>query len=201
MKKRFLKTIRDAIEKQYPNYTNDKLDEIMYGVEGIYLTFTKTIIIFALAFILGIAKELLFLLLAFNFIRLFAFGMHADNSLTCLVFSSALFLTGAFASKYINLDLNIIYILYIVILIIIAIFAPADTVKRPLIKKNKRIRFKVLSIVTIILYFIITIYTKNQYITNYLIFGLIIECILILPITYKLFDMPYNNYKTYKNKV
>lgn len=201
MKKRFLKTIRDAIEKQYPNYTNDKLDEIMYGVEGIYLTFTKTIIIFALAFILGIAKELLFLLLAFNFIRLFAFGMHADNSLTCLVFSSALFLTGAFASKYINLDLNIICILYIVILIIIAIFAPADTVKRPLIKKNKRIRFKVLSIVTIILYFIITIYTKNQYITNYLIFGLIIECILILPITYKLFDMPYNNYKTYKNKV
>lgn len=197
MKKRFLKTIRDAIEKQYPNYTNDKLDEIMYGVEGIYLTFTKTIIIFALAFILGIAKELLFLLLAFNFIRLFAFGMHADNSLTCLVFSSALFLTGAFASKYINLDLNIICILYIVILIIIAIFAPADTVKRPLIKKNKRIRFKVLSIVTIILYFIITIYTKNQYITNYLIFGLIIECILILPTTYKIFKMPYKNYKTY----
>ncbi len=197
MKKRFLKKIRSAIKKQYPNYTNDKLDEIMYGVEGLYLTFTKTIIIFALAFLFGIAKELLFLLLAFNFIRLFAFGMHADNSLTCLIFSSLLFLTGAFASKYIDLDLNIIYVLYILILIIISIFSPADTVKRPLIKRKKRIRFKILSIITTVLYFIITINTKNQCIINYLLFGLIIECILILPITYKIFKMPYKNYKTY----
>ncbi len=197
MKKRFLKNIRNAIIKQYPDYDNDKVDEIMYGVEGIYLTFTKTIIIFTLAFLLGIAKELLFLLLAFNFIRLFAFGMHADNSLTCLIFSSFLFLSGSFVSKYINLDQNIIYVLYILILIIISIFSPADTVKRPLLKRKKRIRFKILSIITTILYFILTIYTKNQYITNYLLFGLIIECILILPTTYMLFKMPYKNYKTY----
>ena len=52
MKKRLLNSIRIAIKKQYPSYSNDKMDEIMYGIEGIYLTITKTIVIFILAFIL-----------------------------------------------------------------------------------------------------------------------------------------------------
>ena len=124
---------------------NDKIDEIMYGVEGIYLTITKTIIIFLLAFILGIAKELFFLLLAFNFIRLFAFGMHMDKSLSCLVFSSTLFIISTFICKYISMNNLALYILYSIIFIMIILYAPADTVKRPLIRKNKRQKFKLLS--------------------------------------------------------
>jgi len=72
MKKRFLSKIKNNIIKQYPNYPKEKIDEIMYGIEGIYMLITKTIIIFILAMILGIFKELLYLLISFNFIRLFA---------------------------------------------------------------------------------------------------------------------------------
>ena len=133
MKKKILDSIRKSIVKQYPNYDKDKIDEIMYGLEGIYLTITKTIIIFIIAFILGIQKELLFLLLAFNFIRLFAFGMHANNSITCLIFSSSLFLGGSAAIKYININNYILYFLFLISFILICIFAPSDTVKRPLI--------------------------------------------------------------------
>ena len=60
MKKRFLTKIKKDIEKQYPNYSNEKIEEIMYGVEGIYLTISKTIVIFTLALIFGIFKELIF---------------------------------------------------------------------------------------------------------------------------------------------
>lgn len=197
MKKYFLTSTKNAIKKQYPNYSNDKVDEIMYGIEGIYLTITKTIIIFLLAFLLGIAKELAFLLLTFNFIRLFAFGMHADKSWICLVFSSTIFISGAFICKYITINKEILYLLYIVALIIIAIYSPADTVKRPLVKKKKRIRFKTLSILVTIIYFIISLFLTDNTIINYLIIGLLIECILIIPITYKLFKMPYKNYKKY----
>lgn len=197
MKKRFLNSIRNSIKKQYPNYSNDKIDEIMYGVEGIYLTITKTIIIFALAFLFKIAKELLFLLIAFNFIRLFAFGMHANNSITCLIFSSLVFIGGAFICKYLTISKPVLYALYLFSLIIISIYSPADTVKRPLIKKKKRIRFKILSILTVIIYAIISLFIKDNQIINYLIIGLLIECILISPITYKIFKMPYRNYKNY----
>ena len=197
MKKRFLNVIRNSIKKQYPNYSEGKLDEIMYGVEGIYLTITKMIIIFICAFMLGVAKELLLLLIAFNFIRLFAFGMHADKSWICLLFSGLLFLSGAVLAKNIVINKPILYILYLISFILVAIYAPADTVKRPLIKKKKRIRFKILSVIVVICYFIITLLITNNLIINVLIFGLIIECILISPFTYKAFKMPYRNYKNY----
>ena len=197
MKKRFLNSIRTKIKDKYPNYDSDKINEIMYGIEGVYLTVTKTIIIFTMAFILGIAKNLLFLLIAFNFIRLFAFGMHADNSFVCLLFSSSLFLGSAFLCKTLTINTNILYILYLILFLIFIIYSPADTVKRPLIKKGKRIRFKVLSSLIVFVYFSLTFIVKNNYFTNYLVFGLLIEGILILPITYKLFKMPYKNYKSY----
>ena len=197
MKKRILSYFKNKIIKKYPDYSKDKIDEIMYGLEGIYLTITKTIIIFLIAWILGIAKELLFLLISFNIIRLFAFGMHADNSTTCLLFSSIIFLSSAAICKYVTLNITLIYIIYSIILIIIIKYAPADTVKRPLINKKKKRIWKILSILTTIIFFITTLIINNNIIINYLLFGLIIECILILPITYKMFKMPYNNYKNY----
>lgn len=197
MKKLFLKKIRTAIKKQYPNYNDDKIDEIMYGIEGLYLTFTKTVVICIIALILGILKELICLLVSFNFIRFFAFGMHASKSSICLIFSSLLFIIFSILCKYIVLPKYLLYILYLLALAIISIYAPADTVKRPLIKRKKRIKFKILSIMVVIIYFILTLVFKNNLLINSLIFGLLIECILINPITYKAFKMPYKNYITY----
>ena len=77
------------------------------------------------------------------------------------------------------------------------LYAPADTVKRPLINKKKRMRFKILSILVTIIYFILTILIDNNIFTNSLLIGLLISCILILPITYKAFKMPYRNYINY----
>lgn len=197
MKKLFLKKIRTAIKKQYPNYNDDKIDEIMYGIEGLYLTFTKTVVICIIALILGILKELICLLVSFNFIRFFAFGMHASKSSICLIFSSLVFIIFSILCKYIVLPKYLLYILYLLALAIISIYAPADTVKRPLIKRKKRIKFKILSIMVVIIYFILTLVSKNNLFINSLIFGLLIECILINPITYKAFKMPYKNYITY----
>lgn len=197
MKNYFLKKIRKEIVKQYPKYSKDKVDEIMYGVEGIYLTITKTIIISLIALILGVFKELIFLLISFNFIRLFAFGMHANKSWICLLFSSTLFLGGAYLCKILIIPKNILITLFLIVLLIISIYAPSDTVKRPLIKKKRRIIFKILSITVVIIYFILTLIIKNNLFINAVIIGLIIECILILPTTYMIFKMPYKNYKSY----
>ena len=52
MKKKFLKFSLDAISSN-GNYDDVKLEEIAYGLETIYLTVTKLIVIFGLAFILA----------------------------------------------------------------------------------------------------------------------------------------------------
>ena len=107
MKKRFLEFSMNNIKKKYPNYDEDKLDEIAYGLEAIYLTFTKTIIIFALAFILGIFKDMLLLLIFYNIIRTTAFGMHAKKSIHCLIISSIMFIGGGLLCKYVDINIYV----------------------------------------------------------------------------------------------
>lgn len=197
MKKRFLNYIKIKIKNKYPKYNDSKIAEIMYGIEGIYLTFTKTLIIFILALILKIYKELFFLLIAFNFIRLFAFGVHAEKSKDCLISSTSIFILASYLCKYIIISNYTLVYLYFLSFIIILIYSPADTKKRPLINKNKRLKFKILSCLVIIIYFVISMLINNILIKNCLIIGVLIECILVLPITYKIFRVPYKNYVNY----
>ena len=77
-------------------------------------------------------------------------------------------------------------------------YAPADTEKRPLINKKKRIIYKVLTLVITFIYLVISLILKNQTIINALYLSTILETIQILPITYKLYGVRYNNYKNYK---
>lgn len=197
MKKYVLNKIEKAIRKQYASYDEDKIEVIMYGIEGLYITITKCIIIFSIALILGIFKELLLLLLFFNLIRLFAFGMHAPNGTVCLVISALLFIGITYLVSFIKIPLYILITIYIFALISMILFSPADTVKRPLIKRKKRILYKTLSIIITISYFVLCILLKDKTLINSMTFGLLIECILINPITYKVFKLPYNNYKNY----
>ena len=125
MKKKFLNYMRKELQKKYQD--KDKIDRLMYGIEGLYLTVTKAIIIFCCAFALGIFKELIILLLTYNFVRLFAFGMHASKSWHCLMFSLTVFILGAYICKVLVIPRSILYILYGISLFIFIIFSPSDT--------------------------------------------------------------------------
>ena len=76
MKNYVLDNAINIINKKY-NYDDIKIEKLRYGLEGIYLTITKAIVIFSIALILGIFKELLVFLLFFNILRFSAFGIHA----------------------------------------------------------------------------------------------------------------------------
>ena len=88
--------------------------------------------------------------------------------------------------------MNILSVLFLVIL---AIYAPADTEKRPIYNKKKRNIYKLLTIIISTIYVLFIIFSKNIYMKNILFYSLLNQVILILPITYKLFGVQYNNYK------
>ena len=80
MKTLFLDSTLSFITK-YKNYTDEEVSELRYGLEGIYLTITKLVIVVALAIILNIFKQVVSLLILFNIIRylhsyLFHNNMH-----------------------------------------------------------------------------------------------------------------------------
>ena len=197
MKKKFLTFSINKI-KEKGKYTDEKLEEIEYGLETIYLTVTKLIIIFGVAFILGIVKETIVLLICYNLIRSSAYGLHASKSIYCLISSLLLFIGGVYVSIYLSsIPLYIKIVLGLLSIIMIIKYAPADTVKRPLINAKKRKRFKIISITKSIIYLLLIIYFDKMQLSGFLLVGLVEAIIMIHPLVYKIFNLPYNNYKNY----
>jgi len=198
MKEKLLNYCMNTVKNKYPEYDEERLEIIAYGLEGLYLTFSKVIFIFGLAIILKIFKNVLLLLLFYNIIRFTAFGMHAKKSWHCLVMSTSMFIGGVYLCEYLELTLTIKIILSIICILLIARYAPADTEKRPIINKKRRKIYKIFSVISAGLFSIFIVIFSENIISNYLLFSMIFATLMILPISYKIFDLPYDNYKTYK---
>jgi len=75
--------------------------------------------------------------------------------------------------------------------------SPADTKKRPIINKSKRLRHKILATITAIIYTILSITIKDNFLANCFLMSILLIDIMISPITYHIFKLPYNNYLNY----
>lgn len=198
MKQLIIGNCLKLINDYNPDIEKKQIDKIKYGLEGLYLTFTKLIVITSIAIILGILREYIILLLTFNGIRLFSFGVHAKKSSHCLISSLLFFLTFPIICKNIQIPIICKEIIFLPLIILIGLFSPADTEKRPLKRKKRRLIYKVLSIIIATIYMTLSLIIKDNTLSNCLIFALVIQIIIILPITYKIFGVPYNNYKKYE---
>ena len=152
--------------KKKGNYSEEKLAEIKYGLSTLYINITKTIVIFTLDYFLGIIKELLLILLFYGLLRLTGFGLHAKKSWQCWIGSLFTFLLLPFLVKALTINIYIRIIISILSIIFIAIYAPADTEKRPLIRKNRRILYKIICTITAIILTIYSFHIKNTLIQN-----------------------------------
>lgn len=194
MKTLFINKTMQFLSK-YQDYSEDEKEKLSYGLEGIYLTYTKMIIILALALILDMFIEVIGILFFFNIIRYFGFGVHAGKSSECLISSILSFIVLPYILLNININNLAIIIISIICIIDLLIFAPADTVKRPFKNKKKRLIRKILTLITAFIYVIFALIIESDIISKLLIISLIIEAIMVNPITYKLLKQPFNNYK------
>lgn len=199
MKNLLLDYIINNIEKQY-NYDDVKLKEIRYGLESLYLSIFKLLIIIIISIFIHTTNYLCLLFLTYGILRLTGFGLHTKNSIECWIFSITMFTLFPMLIKCLNINNYFYYIGSIILLILIIIYAPADTEKRPLIHKKKRLIYKLITSLITIIYISIIIICKNIIIKKLLFFSILLEVLLILPISYKLLGLKYNNYLLYIRK-
>ena len=199
MKNKILDTIIKNI-KETNNYDDKKLLEIRYGLETLYLSIFKLIIIIIISFFIHTTYYLCLLFAIYGLLRITGFGLHTKNSLQCWIFSITIFSLFPFLIKHLAINTTFLYIASLVLLILIIIYAPADTEKRPLINKKKRLVYKIITSIITIIYVLIMFITKNLILRKLLFFSIFLEVILILPISYRLLGLKYNNYISYKRK-
>lgn len=183
--------------KNNNKYNEEQLEIIKYGLEGLYLTISKLIIILLISYLLNILKEVIIFLLIYNIIRATSFGLHATKSWICLLTSTLMFIgfpilcLNIYLSNYIKVIIGLFLILFIYK------NSPADTYKRPIVNKKRRLFYKYCSTFIAITFVYISMLINNNFLSNCLIFSIFLQCFMISPLVYKIFNLPYNNYLTY----
>ncbi len=183
--------------KKYNDFDDEKLSIIKYGLESIYILITKTIIILLVSYLLGLLKQTVIFLVCYNFIRIPSFGLHATKSWICLVSSLLIFIILPFICTVITIPTYLKVIIGLIGLAFIIKNAPADTYKRPIISKKRRMFFKICSSIVTISMILFSLFIEDQFLANSLLFSIILQCFMISPTVYKFFKLPYNNYKRY----
>ena len=114
----------------------------MYGLQNIIGEFPKGIIILVIAYFLGIFKLTLISILIVAPYRCFSGGVHMKTHLGCIIYTSILYSGSALIGKYMVLAGIAKYItaltIWIFCMIMIKLYAPADTENVPILQKKER---------------------------------------------------------------
>lgn len=198
MKAVFINNSMSLIKKYYPDYSDVRLEELKYGLLGLYLLISKSIIIFGIALFLGIFKELLIFTIIYNILRASSFGMHASKSWICLVASTTIFIFSTYLSANTSIPINIKITFGIIGIMLIFKNSPADTKKRPIVSPKRRKIYKLISTMIAIAFAVASIVINNNFLSNAFILSLLIQCVFTSPTMYKICGEPYDNYKSYQ---
>ena len=126
-----------------------------------------------------------------------SFGLHATKSWICLLSSTLIFIGVPWICQYIEIPLIGKVIIGIIVICLFYKNAPADTYKRPIVSPKRRSVYKAISVIICIIMIFSSILITDRFLANCCIMALVVQSCMISPFVYKLFGLPYDNYKAY----
>lgn len=155
-----------------------KTDTLRFGLEIIFCITIKAIILFSLAYALGILPEVTVALFLSSFYRLFSGGAHCSSYLNCLSLGLLIYLTagelGLRLVPYLSSD-SLIYLLFaggLLSGLCVILWAPGEVPFKKITKPADRILFKILSFASLGLWAGAGLYFIHSYMFSLAIAGL-----------------------------
>lgn len=198
---KFCEYLTQKIRKQMPEINDERAEAILYGIQLIIGEIPKIFLMFALGIILGLWWQTLlafFLILPY---KACSGGFHLKTHLGCFICTNVVYCGNALVSTMFNFPSEIhkyitVIAIWIFGIMMVSIYAPADTENLPILTKKERKIKKILSYIFLTINMIVAIFIKNNIIANILIFGTIIQTISITRIAYIITKNKYG-YETY----
>ena len=193
------------IQNKMPEVDEERAEVINYGLQLVIGEIPKMLVLIAIAYLLGVLKLTILALLFIMPYKTFSGGVHLKTHIGCIIATSLFYTGNAILSKYIIFDP--IYIKYILIgftwifsMIMIKLYAPADTEAVPILRKKDRELKRRLSYIAMTITLIIAIIVKDSIISNLLLFGTLLQTISITRFMYKMTNNKYGYEEYIKNK-
>lgn len=192
------------IKKEMPDIDEEKAEVINYGLQLMLGEIPKTLIIIALAAILGVLDLTILTLVLMLPYRTTSGGVHLHTHIGCIIATSVFYIGNAFLSKYVVLpnfwQYTITAAVWIFSMIMIKLYAPADTEEVPILRTKERRAKKVLSYIIMTLTLATSLIINNTIISNILLFGVLLQTITITRFMYKITKNKYGYEEYMKNK-
>lgn len=204
MIEKFCSYIVGKMRKQMPEIDDEKAEVLTYGMQLIIGEIPKMLLLFVLGFVLGIGWYTVFAYIVLVPYRSASGGFHLKSHLGCVIGSSVFYYGVIYLSKFLVLDMIQKYILAFIALIfgviMVSLYAPADTENIPILSKKERKRKKILSYITLILTLLAGVIIQDQIISNILIISVIVQTIMITRVAYILTNNKYG-YEVYQKEI
>lgn len=202
---KFCDWITKKIKQKMPEIDEEKEMVIDFGVKLIIGELPKIIILFLIGFLLNIGWYTILLFFILAPYRGFTGGVHLKTHLGCMISTSILYLGPVALAKYITIQQNVTLYFATVItavlsMVLITKYAPADTDSIPILSKTERRKKKTKAYIYLIVLLLISIFIPDKFISSMLIYGIIIQNLTVLPITYKLTKCKYG-YEVYTEEI
>ena len=182
----FSRTMSMAICNNAEAYSSpEKRAEIEYGVYTFVSNVIKTIIVFCIAYVLGILNYVLVAFFSFGALRTFAGGVHARTSFGCFFLSAFIYFPAAYLGLYYPLPGTITYILFGICLIMVTLYAPADVAEKPILGKKRRRNLRKWSFITLGVLFALTLFQERD-IASIITISCFLESLTLTPPAYAL---------------
>lgn len=196
MKEKFVNYMLNYLAKS-KNYSKSQMAKFKYSLEALYSLVTKMSVVIILAIILKTITPVLWFLLFYTLIRMCGFGLHASKNIYCWIITLSVYVIIPYLITNVRFN-NIFYIIFSFSALCIVLFCPADTPKRPLTHKKKRLLNKYLVVLTCLIYLLLVLFIENGIIKYSILYSLIVQALISNPLVYKLFGVTFNNYKYHK---
>ena len=189
--------LTNKIRKEMPEIDDERAEIINFGLQNIIGEIPKIFIMLGIAYLLGVFKLALISFLIMLPYRTFSGGFHLKTHIGCIIATSTMYCLPALLGKYLilpnNIKLILILLIWIFGMIMIKLYAPADTENIPILRKKERKQKQILSYITLTVALIIAAVIRNNVIANIVIFGYLIQTCTITRIAYKLTDNKYGH--------
>lgn len=189
--------LTNKIRKEMPEIDDERAEIIMYGLQNIIGELPKGVIILLIAYFLGIFKLTLMSVLIIAPYRSFSGGVHMKTHIGCIIYTSILYIGSALLGKYIVLTgiakYLTAFIVWIFCMIMLKIYAPADTENVPILRKKERRQKQIFSYIILTVEFIIAVLINNTTIVGIIIFGDLIQTLTITRLAYNITNNKYGH--------
>lgn len=189
--------LTNRIRKEMPEIDDERAEVIMYGLQNIIGEVPKIFLIFIVAWLLGTMKLTLITFLIIAPYRSFSGGLHMKTHISCIIYTLSLYCGTALLGKYIIIAGTAKYIVGVLIwifgMIMITLYAPADTENVPILRKKERKQKQIMSYIVFSIEIIIALTINIPSITTIILIGDFAQTLMITRIAYNLTDNKYGH--------